>query len=52
LTTGENQFNYLKILNIEADLTKTINFKDIIKHFSSQKSRKKLKAIDYFIIYN
>jgi cell division protein ZapA (FtsZ GTPase activity inhibitor) len=49
---GENRLNSLAILNIVVDLTKTINFNDIIEAFASQKSRKKLLAIDYFIIYN
>jgi hypothetical protein len=40
-TTRENRLNLLKTLNIEADLTKTINVNDIIEPFS-QKSRKKL----------
>jgi hypothetical protein len=39
---GENRLNSLALLNIEADLTKTINFNDIIESFASQKSRKKL----------
>jgi len=38
----ENRLNSLAVLNIEADLTKTINFNDIIETFASQKSRKKL----------
>jgi DNA (cytosine-5)-methyltransferase 1 len=40
-TTGESRLNSLAILNIKADLTKTINF-NIIETFASQKSRKKL----------
>jgi cell division protein ZapA (FtsZ GTPase activity inhibitor) len=40
--TGENRLNSLATLNIEADLTKTINFNDIIETFASQKLRKKL----------
>jgi len=40
---GKNRLNsLLAIFNVEADLTKTINFNDIIETFASQKSRKKL----------
>jgi hypothetical protein len=33
---GKNRLNSLLILNIEVDLTKTINFNDIIETFTSQ----------------
>lgn len=39
---GENRLCSLALLNIEADLTKTIHFNDVIESFASQKSRKKL----------
>lgn len=39
--TGQERLEAMAILNIESELTNTINFEDIIKEFAGKKVRKK-----------
>jgi hypothetical protein len=41
-TMSEERLNSLAILNIESDLTKKLDYKDVIEEFAHKKSRKKL----------
>lgn len=48
---GENRLNSLTLLDVEADLTKTVRFNDAIGSFVSQKSRKKFTVISFIMYY-
>lgn len=38
--TGQSGFNYLAILAIDSELAKTLDFSDVIYHFSQRKAGK------------